>query len=230
MSKRYVSWSYSRWNDFDTCPRMFHHKYILKDVPEPDGEALDYGKEVHKALELRVKRGRELPKKLQHMEPLVAALLAKYPFSDAELELAVDRRWNPCDWFGKAVMARAILDLVLWDDEPRAARQALIIDWKTGKVKTDLDQLELSAAILQSHFPSLEKIYVGLVFTEFRQVVPRDLSVHYDETLLQDIREEWSERADDIQRAAQAGKWQPRRGPLCRFCPCTPEQCEFKER
>lgn len=225
MSK-YIAWSFSRLTDFEQCPRKFHHKYILKDVKEPPSEHMEYGKQVHKSIEDYINHGKPLPKTQAHMKPMIDALQLKYPTNYAELELAVTQDWEPTDWFAKDVMCRAKLDWVLFDD---TGGFAVLIDWKTGKVKTELDQLELSAAMLFAHYPKLRVIRPFLVFTEHKQTVPDDGFI-VSHGVSDQIMEEFFERGSNIQHALASGKWQPRKSGLCGWCPCTPKQCEFSKR
>lgn len=225
MSK-YVAWSFSRLTDFEQCPRKFHHKYLLKDVKEPPSEHMEYGKQVHKAIEDYINTGKPLPKTQLHMKPMIDALQKKYPTNYAELQLAVDQDWQPTDWFAKNVMARAMLDWTLFSDD---GKFAVLIDWKTGKVKEELDQLELSAAMLFAHYPDLQTITPKLIFTEHKQTVPED-NFMVGRGVEDQIMEEFWERGENIQHAVRSGKWQPRKSGLCGWCPLRPDQCEFKKR
>ena len=45
------TWSYSAINLFKQCPKKYHHLKILKDIVEPQSEALLFGNRVQKAVE-----------------------------------------------------------------------------------------------------------------------------------------------------------------------------------
>src|SRR5690554_2038433 len=48
------TFSFSRLNLYETCPKKFYYRYVLK-LPEPQTKPLALGKAVHKAIELLIK-------------------------------------------------------------------------------------------------------------------------------------------------------------------------------
>ena len=96
-----TAWSFSRLNSFETCPKKFWHTSVRKDVIEPESEHMRYGKEVHKALELRVGKDRPLPLHLRHLENHAIKLVSSKGQKLTEQQLAIDSNFEPCDWFSK---------------------------------------------------------------------------------------------------------------------------------
>ena len=54
-------WSYSALSDFESCPKKYWELRVKKRYPREDTEATIWGKEVHTAMEYRVKEGKALP-------------------------------------------------------------------------------------------------------------------------------------------------------------------------
>lgn len=98
-----------------------------------------------------------------------------YPVSRPELQLAVDRNWQKCDWFSKEVMFRAKIDRI---DEPIGADHVIkkirIVDYKTGYSGGEMDsfQLDIYALFASLIYPQLEQVEVEFYFVKsgFRQV------------------------------------------------------------
>lgn len=163
MSAPTKAYSFSALNNFETCPKKYWHLAIEKDYKEEEGEALIYGKRVHKALELLVKNGTPLPENIAHMQKYVQKFIDSPMTKLPELQLCIDREYKPTSWKDwKGAMCRAMLDLVLMEGD-----RALIVDYKTGKMKDDgFTQLKLAAAMLLLHYPELQRISVAYLWTE----------------------------------------------------------------
>ena len=50
VAQRITSWSFSRWNVYNTCPAQAKYKFIDK-LPEPGSPAMDRGSAIHKGVE-----------------------------------------------------------------------------------------------------------------------------------------------------------------------------------
>lgn len=146
-------WSYSALNSFELCPKRHWHLNVKKDYKEPPSEALNWGSEVHKAIERRLKSGKELPVGMKHFEALVAPLAGLPGEPLVEQKLALDADLQPCGWYDERVWVRCVIDAA-FINEPKA----ILIDWKTGKRKDDDDQLALMAAVMFAQLPGLESI------------------------------------------------------------------------
>ena len=158
------SWSYSAVDNFHTCPKLYYHRSVAKDVSD-DTTYRTEGGAVHELMKHRLMHAKPLPKHLQHWDRWIEELLTDCDrtttFLAGEERLAMTYNFEPCKYFDKTkqVWNRAQLD-VLKIREP----YALVWDWKTGKVKPDQDQLMLYGTLVFAHYPDVRKIKAGLIF------------------------------------------------------------------
>jgi hypothetical protein len=126
-----------------------------------------------------------------------------------------DGTW--CDSRADDVWGRCKMDFALVDHENKTA---CCVDWKTGRVREDPDELEIQALFLKAKYPALTKIsgwYVWL--KESRMGKVHDLSDTNGK--LASIRS----RVDRLKHAAAMDAWEPKQGPLCAWCGV--KTCEF---
>jgi ATP-dependent exoDNAse (exonuclease V) beta subunit len=138
------TWSYSSLKEYENCPKKYHEIRVLKNYEFIDTPQTIYGKEVHEALELYVRDGKELAKNYQRFKKVVDTLIAipgtKYP----EYKMALDKDLKPCDFDDEKRWVRGIADLVIID-----GKDAYVIDYKTGSNKyPDPKQLRLMATFV----------------------------------------------------------------------------------
>ena len=211
---RYAT-SFSALNNFETCPKKFWHLRVQKDVKEAEGEALRYGKKVHKALEVYVGKGKALPMEYRHMAEYVEQFKLFPGTKHVELEMAITQEYKPTGWFDKDVWIRAKLDLVILGD-----RKAALIDYKTGKMKDDgFTQLKLAAAMLMIFFKQIESVNMAYLWTEHDGVMTTQ-TFHRD-----DFVEVWNElmpRLNHFEAAHVEGSFPANPSGLCKkHCPVT---------
>lgn len=204
------AWSFSALNNFETCPKKYHHLSIEKDYKEVEGEALQYGKRVHKALELLVGRGTPLPKDLEHMMPYVERFIAFPGVKKVEQQLAITKDFKVTDWRDwKGAWCRAVIDLALM-----GTYSAVLIDYKTGKMKDDgFTQLKLAAAVLMLHDPKLKIIEVAYLWTQHDGVMTKET---YTREQVTEIWNELLPRVNRFQHAFRMTEYPPRPSGLCR--------------
>jgi hypothetical protein len=218
--------------DFENCPKAFYHKRIAKDVKEEQGEAATWGDQVHKFFEYVIKDMQGLPLSatettliLQGKEgffksylPIIEALFA-YEADEmhAELQMAIDKTLQPCDWFAKTVWCRGIIDVLLIKGD-----RARAIDWKTGKRKVDSKQLKLFALLVFIFYPHVNTVKTDFVWLKTNE---RDSEIF---TRAQEA-ELWQEFLPSLAKFNTAFKLEifpPRKSGLCNgWCPVT--SCEF---
>lgn len=157
------AWSWSKIKNYEVCPKRHYHLDVAKDIKEPKSEELQYGDTVHMILEQRVGKGTTLPPYHQPtLEPWAQWVLNGPGKVITEAELAITKTFQPCPWFDPR-------DRPVADDERAWLRTkldvlkingpvAIIVDWKTGKVKDDPAQLMLNAATTFVHYPELQII------------------------------------------------------------------------
>lgn len=213
MAAKNYAWSFSALNNFETCPKKFWHLRVQKDVKEEEGPAIQYGKKVHKAFELYVSRGKKLPTEFQHMEPYVERFRTVHHMAKVEQQLAINADFQPTGWFDKDVWCRAVIDLAVIGD-----KTALLVDYKTGKMKDDgFTQLKLAAAIFMLHFSTVETVQVAYLWTENSGKLSKD-SFHRSE-----MAEMWNDllpRVNAFREAHQRDNFPAKPSGLCRnWCP-----------
>jgi len=233
MTKQ-IAWSWTRLNDFETCPRMFQGKYITKDFPKPDFDQLHFikGRAIHKAIEDFLKEGVEIPfpivsgvnvfhVKLDFLKPLFDKL-AHVDTRLVEENICFAFDLSKRSWFAKDAWCRVIFDcLVIVGDF------ALIIDWKSGKVKRHSDQLKLFAAAAMTLFPKVNRVMTAYVWCEHPTASPT--FSEYTRADQDALWLEFGDRAELIQMASESGNWPAKKNNFCKFCDALPSQCEFKQ-
>jgi len=214
--------SYSSIKQFENCARQYHEVRILKRAKQGDTEATLYGTDVHKAMEDFLMLGTPLPGKYEQFLPYAAAIQKAEGLMRCEEKLGIRADFSPCGFFDADVWFRGVPDVLVV-----GGTQARVGDWKTGKSSryADPDQLELMAAMIMAHYPEIETVKGVLVFLVARDAVKRT----YTRAQFPEIMSKWAGRAARIEAAVDSGVWNPRKGPLCRFCPVDRNHCEFKD-
>ena len=210
------SWSYSQLSNYETCAKRYAHYNVLKDVSEPETDAQREGKELHKVFEdYLLGRRTDLPLGYGPHRAMLDKIKASGGKLYGEQKLAITSSFAPCTYFSKAPAAwfRTIIDIARVDG-PTAA----VLDWKTGKVKEDITQLQLMAAALFAHDPGIQRIKSALVFVNQGHIEPAEF-------VREDLTEIWSEvlpRVKKMERARAQQEYPPKPGGLCkRYCAVT---------
>jgi CRISPR/Cas system-associated exonuclease Cas4 (RecB family) len=210
VTKPATAFSFSRLTQFEECPKKMHAVQIAKSVKENESEPMRYGKEVHKALEMRIKNGKKLPEHLKPLESMMAKLAAAPGMKMTEYQLAIDSAYAPCSWFEKTAYCRAIVDLGIV-----AGNKAVLFDYKTGKISDDFTQMRLTGAVFFQHHPEVEE--VKLVYLWIKAQKPTIEVMHRDE-----IPAVWTAllpRINRYQHAFQKEEFPARQGWHCKYCP-----------
>lgn len=207
--------SFSALNNFETCAKKFWHLRVQKDFREAEGEALRYGKKVHKALEDYVGKGRQMPSEFAHLAQYADPFVNFPGTKHVELELAITEQYTPTGWFDKDVWIRAKLDLVILGN-----RKGLLVDYKTGKIKDDgFTQLKLAACLLMIFFKEIEAIEMAYLWTAHDGLITRETFTRDDWV------ETWNEllpRLNNFEEAHVRDNFPANPSGLCRkHCPIT---------
>jgi len=219
------AWSYTKLKNFESCPKRHYHLEVVKDVKEEESEQLRYGNVIHKILDQYIRHGTALPPVHEpHLRPWVDQVFT-FRGNDvrrhgavvtAEQQLAINKDFGPCEWFGRDAWYRAKVD-VMWRLGPVAG----IIDWKTGKVVEDSVQLSLAAACAFSHYPELK-----VIRSTFAWLAEDDAMTHCD-IRRDELPELWSSlwsRIELLKHAYETVSYPPTPCRLCRaWCPV--KQC-----
>ncbi len=175
------AWSYSSITLFDQCPKKYYHLRVVKDIKEPESEAMLYGTAVHEAAEKYMRDDEPIPEKFAYMEPYLRKLKAIPGEKLCEHKMGLKRTaegMQPCGFFDPDVWFRGIADLLIIDREKKEAR---VIDYKTGKSAryADPKQLALMASCVFFHFPEVERVRSGLLFVVSKDFIPVDFMVRH---------------------------------------------------
>ena len=201
---RHSATSLKTW---DNCPRLYKAKYIDKIIPYVPNAAADRGIKIHEELEECVKTGSK--PSVWTPEGLIDTLhKAK---ASVEGEIAVDRSFAPVPYKSKDAWLRGKIDVRLTRGD-----KALVIDWKTGKVRPDKIQADVYTAMIQ-HVEKVEKVDFRLVYVDQKQVVPLTRDNKAAERVTTLIK-----KVENDQDHLPQPSW------LCRFCDFT--ACRYNEK
>ena len=212
--------SYSSVKAYQQCARQFHEVRILKKYKSLPTEATMYGELVHKAFEEYIRDGKPLPESFANYRTFVEPVTKFDGTILVEQKMGIRRDFTPCGFFDDDVWFRGIPDFLCVNDATGIAR---VGDWKTGKSSrfADTAQLELMAAMVMQHYPSIHKVRGALLFVAARDVIKAD----YTREQLPDILSKWAGYANQIEEATV---WNPRPSGLCKFCPLPAGACEYR--
>lgn len=215
-----VTWSYSSLKTFEQCPKKYYHLRIVKDVKDEGGEAMSYGRDMHKAAEDYVKLDTPLPPKFKVFGPVLKSVKDLAGEKHCELKLGVKQTvdgYAPCGFFDKDVWWRGIADLVSINGDT-----AYSIDYKTGKNAkyADTKQLDAVAAALFTHFPGVKRVKSALLYVVSEEFIPKEHVMEKKDKYFEAFRPE----LERLAVAQESGVWNALSGPLCRYCPV--ETCE----
>lgn len=208
-------WHFTKLKNFRTCPKRHYHCDIKKEFKEAS-EHLDWGKTVHTALEMRLERGTQLPPVMNPYEHWASKILKAYDKGariKIEQGLAFDRNFMPTsyDWKNPDAWFSAKADvLIIAGDYVHA------LDWKTGKVKPESQQLALTAQAVFVHYPNVKQVTASYIWLKHDV----DTTEVYEP---QDMTGLWNNVLPDlklIEQAERTGDYPPTPNGLCReYCP-----------
>lgn len=208
-----VAWSYSRLTNYESCPKKYYHLSVLKDFKEAENEHTKYGKEAHKAIELRISKGKKLPTQFEHLEPIVAKFASATGTIMVEQQLALNHEMQPTGWFDKDVFCRSIIDYAVVNKD-----KALIVDWKTGKISDDFTQQQVAAAMFFIFHPEVRSIDMMYYWLKDKKHTVKTLE-------REDAKTIWATVLKRVRKYVQAHSeydFPPRPNYLCgRYCPIT---------
>jgi len=205
---------------FETCPRQYAHRYLLRDLPFVETDAQREGIDFHYAADRRIAIGAELPPKYSKFEPVMAVVCAM-PHVQSEVTLAVGKDYKASTWRSRAVGCK--ID-VLSLDRPR--KFALVLDWKTGRPKEDMLQLNTNALTVLANHLDIDTVEVRYVFVKHAQVsnpvVLRRERIDMLETYMH-------RKIHAIKIAHENAEFEPRPSGLCK-AHCDVFNCEHNKR
>jgi RecB family exonuclease len=165
-AKQLISWSFSRYNDYRTCPAKAKYKHIEK-RKEPPSPAMERGAQIHTLCEQYVKGLHPtLPPELKLFKGEFLELRKMYKAKKlpmiVEDNWAFDKEWGESTWNDwMNCWVRIKLDMARYTTPNRLH----VTDYKTGKmsewkVAEYMEQLELYvlAALLMSAVEDVEVV------------------------------------------------------------------------
>ncbi len=214
--KPIIAWSYSAITSFENCPYKFWATKIgriVSDVNQYNAK----GDLEHQYFENYLKKGIVLPPEAAPFAPLLDKLKALPGQKYYEYQMTLDANFVPCRWkdYDRAYVRAAADFLHVHDD------RAHYFDWKSGKVRKDDEQIELTALMVFKHFPQVQQLNAGLVFYRQNKLHPHIVR-RSDEALLWNG---WIGRVRELERAVREDSWPKTPNPLCAWCPVL--QCPY---
>ena len=213
-----IKWSYSSISLFQQCPKKYYHLRVAKDIKEKESEALLYGSRVHTVAEEYVRDGTPIPEAFSYIQPAIDAVLANNKGEvHCELRVGLTENLEPCEFFGKDVWYRGVIDLLILDEKNN---KAVIVDYKTGKNPkyADTKQLELMALAIFKHYEWVESIKAGLLFL----VNPALIKAEYLTSDQSSLWLKWIEQVNDLRGCMETDVWNAVPNFTCRgWCPVT---------
>jgi len=204
-----ITWSYSSIKLFEQCPKKYYHLKVLKDVTEPETEAMDYGTRFHEAAEFYIKNNTPLPEAFKFAKSALDGLKAMPGEKLCEFEMALTEGLEPCAFDDPNRWWRGIADLIILDGE-----EARILDYKTGKSAkyADTGQLELMALAVFKHFPQVKRVRAGLLFV----IAKAFIKDSYDSNNQDKMWLKWLKEINRLKFAHESNVWNPRPSGLCK--------------
>jgi len=212
-----LPWSHTTLDAFKNCPRAFHRRYVVKDLPFKPSPEMQYGREVHKAFEDYAKLGTELPSSLSMHSDYLKYLCGLSGENSSEQKISLNVQVKPCGYFDKDVWYRGAIDFKnLYQD------QALIVDYKTGKSHSKFEQLLTFALWTFIAHPHVQTVDARYYWTKEKKETGKAWG-------RADIPSMWAALAPDLKQYVEAFQydiWTPRQSGLCREY-CDVLDCEF---
>ena len=153
------SWSYSRLQDYQSCPHKAYLKYVER-IPDPrPSPAADRGTAIHQLAEDYVcGKLKKLPQELVKFKDMFTNLAKEYKRGNVSLEgeWGFNKDWEPCDY--ATAWGRIKADAV----QKLSPTHYVVIDYKTGKkfgneIKHK-EQLNLYALALAIREPEVQEL------------------------------------------------------------------------
>ena len=209
---RIPPWSYSSLSTFENCPRQYFHKYVAKDVREPESPQMAYGTAVHKAFELRQAEDKPLPADLARHEPYMQELAAKDGMKFFEAKIGLSKQLRPTHFFANDVWYRGVVDFAAI-----GMNGAEIVDFKSGRKHQKFEQLKLFALHGFAMHTHVQEIKCSFYWTQDRTITSQTYKREQAGALWRDFLPSLRQ----MKTAFETDTWQPRQSGLCKaHCPC----------
>lgn len=211
--KSVLPWSYSSWNNYQTCPRQFYELKIAKNFQQDETEAIKWGNVVHKAVEEYMRDNTPLPDNVSRFQRQFDAYKNLPGDKHVEVELAVDKKLNPTGFWDDNAFIRGKGDYVVVNGRGGAA-----VDWKTGKVKPS-GQIRLMGLLVMCNYGTVDKLTNIFHWTQ----APNNPTIEViTRASLPAILSEFVPGVKDMLYSEKTNAWPEKPSGLCRgWCPVT---------
>jgi len=187
--------SHSRMKTHEGCPRKAMFKFVQK-LKEPGNEAMNRGLAMHKELEdwvnltlhnkheegdtVSIPRTKIYDKIRSDLAEVMEWAINRWGKMSNEREylifpeqqVAFDKEWLQCDWFGANAWMRVVYDLTAYSPDKKRWE---LWDYKSGKVYDDHDQ-QADLYALSAFKQGAEQVTVKFYYLDKDMVQP----YHYD--------------------------------------------------
>ena len=224
MEHKWWGQSPSSIGAFETCPRKFKAQYLTKETKWVETEANKYGNRMHTALENAIQYNTPLPDEFSELSTPIKAVKQWPGRRFAELKLAVDAEFAPCDWRERHLGCKIDLSVFYKD-------WVTVLDWKSnGKIPDDRYfstlQLDINAAVLFAHHDSVNNIKAAYYYTRFDMAKPQGDEAVYKREDYSELKGGLNDRIIKIKAAFESDIFPARQNGLCRGH-CDVMSCEF---
>lgn len=210
-------WSFSALDDFTTCPRAYYEKKVIKSVVDIPHESQAWGTYVHAQFEGSQRDGTALAPDVESHAPLMRRLARLPGAAYTERKVALTRTLAPTTFFAHDVWWRSVIDYHRVEGP-----HAIVVDYKTGKVKPKWAQLEQYAWYLFLAYPELTTVKAYFYWTKTHALQGRTYTRDVTRTIWKDLKHPLTQYVE----AFKTDTWQMRPSGLCAgWCPVT--DCKF---
>ncbi|MDE2344004.1 MAG: PD-(D/E)XK nuclease family protein [Betaproteobacteria bacterium] len=202
---------------FAKCPAQAKRLYIDKDVKRESGPEAEEGIRIHQMLETALLEGAPLPEPYAVWSSYVEPLRRDYDELHAEKRLALDKDFNPAD---DGMLVGEVDALIIKGD------RAVILDWKTGKPRDNVLQLQIYALLVLKHFPQVQ---AGAACNVYLRHGTMGEAFHFERSKIADLVHAVGAKIFLFGNAVSYNRWPEKPSGLCSYCPV--KGCKYwKER
>jgi hypothetical protein len=205
--------SYSSLSYFAGCPHRYSEVKLQKNFRDAPFKASTDGTDIHEIFERHIRDGVPLPEFAKKFETTMEAIKEQPGQKFCELKMGIDINGAPCDFWNPAAAIRGSADLLILEGS-----HAIIIDYKSGRVKHDTDQLALMALMALKKYPHIETVSGVLIFVAHEETVTARFTA--EDTI--PLWAAWVGKMSRVTKAIRENDFPANPSGLCRnYCPVT---------
>ena len=205
-------WAFTKLKAFETCTRQGYSRYITREYPFTETEAMINGRNIHKMMEDRINDGTPFTPEFAWLEQFIPTPTDGNELA-AEVELGITVEGEPCSFYENDCFFRGKLDVLNLEDD-----HCFIGDWKTGKPYEDPDELNIHAMLVKAHYPNIKHWRGFYVWLRTQKV--GNIHVLSPARTLDKVRR----RIDAVEELLATDPDRPKLNKLCPWCDL--ERCQ----